>query len=75
MEAWKEAERPGLNQWYRLKTPEVDFLRIRKDFRDNEHKQTLYKVEEFYMSEIVAHGLTLTKARDYIKQFTWKKGY
>lgn len=75
MEAWREKEKPNLNQWYRAKTPEVDYLRIRKDFHDKENKLTLYKVEEFYMSEIVAYGLTLTKARDYIKQFTWKKGY
>lgn len=75
MVAWEAKDKPNLNQWYRLKTPEVDYLRIRKDFHDKEHKQTLYKVEEFYMSEIVTHGLTLVQARDYIKQFTWKVGY
>ena len=75
MLAWDAKDKPNLNQWYRLKTPEVDFLRIRKDFHDKENTRTLYKVEEFYMSDVVAYGLTLIEARDYVKQFTWKKGY
>ena len=75
VEAWKAKDKPNLNQWYRMREADQDFLRIRKDFRSPELKQTFYKVEEFVHSDVISHGLTLAQARDMIKQFTWKKGY
>lgn len=75
MEQWKEKDKPNLNQWYRMRESEQDFLRIRKDFRSPELRATFYKVEEFVHSDIISQGLTLSQARDMIVQFTWKKGY
>ena len=75
MEAWTEKDKPNVAQWYRMREAEQDFLRIRKDYRNQELKQTFFRVDEFTQAETVAHGLTLAQARDYIKQFTWKKGY
>ena len=75
MEAWKEKDKPNVGQWYRMHEDEQDFLRIRKDYRNQELKQTFWRVDEFTQAETVSHGLTLAQARDYIKQFTWKKGY
>lgn len=75
MEAWKAKDKPNLNQWYRMRESEQDFLRIRKDFRSSELKHTFYKLEEFVHSDVISQGLTLEQARDMIKQFTWKKGY
>lgn len=74
-ESWTEKEKPNANQWYKMKENDQDFLRIRKDFRAEERKQTYYKVEEFVYGEIVEYGLTLAQARDFLKQFTWRKGY
>lgn len=75
MENWKENDKPNLNQWYRMREPVQDFLRIRKEYRNQELKQTFYRVEEFVLSYDISHGLTLHQAREIIKQFTWKKGY
>lgn len=74
-EPWTEKEKPNINQWYRMREQDQDFLRIRKDFRAAERKQTYYKVEEFVYGTVVTYGLTLAQARDFIKQFTWRKGY
>lgn len=75
MEAWTEKDKPNVGQWYRMREADQDFLRIRKDYRNQELKQTFWRVDEFTQSEVISHGLTLNQARDYIKQFTWKKGY
>lgn len=75
MEAWKEKDKPNVGQWYRMREGDQDFLRIRKDYRNQELKQTFWRVDEFTHADTVAHGLTLDQARDYVKQFTWKKGY
>lgn len=75
VEAWKAKDKANLNQWYRMRESEQDFLRIRKDYRSPELKLTFYKVEEFVHSDVISQGLTLEQARDMIKQFTWKKGY
>lgn len=75
MEVWKAKDKPNLNQWYRMRESEQDFLRIRKDYRSTELKQTFYRVEEFVHSDVISQGLTLNQARDMIVQFTWKKGY
>lgn len=75
MEAWTEKDKPNVGQWYRMRESEHDFLRIRKDYRNQELKKTFWRVDEFTQGEVIAHGLTLAQARDYIKQFTWKKGY
>lgn len=75
MEAWTEKDKPNVGQWYRMREVEQDFLRIRKDYRNQELKQTFFRVDEFTQGEMIAHGLTLSQARDYVKQFTWKKGY
>lgn len=75
MEAWNEKNKPNVGHWYRMRFAEQDFLRIRKDYRNQELKQTFWRVDEFTQADTVAHGLTLEQARDYIKQFTWKKGY
>ena len=39
-EPWTEKEKPNINQWYRMREQDQDFLRIRKDFRAAERKQT-----------------------------------
>lgn len=75
MEPWKAKDKPNLNQWYRMRESEQDFLRIRKDYRSPELKKTFYKLEEFVHSDVISQGLTLEQARDMIVQFTWKKGY
>lgn len=75
MEAWTEKDKPNVGQWYRMRGAEQDFLRIRKDYRNQELKQTFWRLDEFTQGDTVARGLTLNQARDYIKQFTWKKGY
>lgn len=75
MEQWTEKDKPNLNQWYRMRESEHDFLRIRKDFRSPELKQTFYKLDEYVHSDVISQGLTLVQARDMIKQYTWKKGY
>lgn len=74
-EAWTEKEKPNVNQWYKMRENEHDFLRIRKDFRAEERKQTYYKIEEFVYGELITYGLTLAQARDFIRQYTWRKGY
>lgn len=53
---WTERDKPNLCQWYRMREADYDFLRIRKDFRSPELKQTFYKLEEFVHSDIISHG-------------------
>ena len=40
MEAWTEKDKPNVGQWYRMRFAEQDLLRIRKDYRNQELKQT-----------------------------------
>ena len=70
---WKPSEKPNLNQWYKVRFSEVnDFYKIQKDYHSPEAKRTFYRIISFYDGGIVELGLTLTEAREFIRNLTYR---
>lgn len=70
---WTATEKPNVNQWYRVKQPELDYIKITKDFYSPEKRTTYYKLLEYYQGETIYQGRTLAEARDLVRMLTWRK--
>lgn len=68
---WSNREKPSLNHWYQLLRTQ-DYWKIQKDFHCKETNQTYYRIAEYYYCEIVYSGITLAKARDLIRDNTYR---
>lgn len=72
--AWNPSEKPNLNQWYKVRYSEHnDFYRIKKDFHSPEMRRTYYKIVSFYDGQTVEQGMTLSEARDFIRDTTYRQ--
>lgn len=69
---WQSDEKPAVNTWYNAKDGYRDFLKIRKDFHDEEAHITYYQVVSYYDGETRATGLTLAQAREYMRENSYK---
>ena len=69
---WTRKDKPCLNHWYRLRTGDLDFIKILKDYHSPETGDTYYKIVTYYDGDIIAVGLSLVQARQYIKDHTRK---
>ena len=69
---WKTIEKPCLNHWYRLKSDDLDYWKIVKDFHSPESNITYYKIVEYYNSDVFYVGSTLAQARELMRDNTYK---
>ena len=71
---WTEKEKPNVNQWYRCKDDKkVDFWKIRKEFHSEETRKTYYRIVSYYYGMDIYEDLTLAKAREIMKDWTFRK--
>lgn len=70
---WNKTDKPCLNHWYRVKSNEVDYWKIIKDFHSPELNITYYKIIEYYNGDIIYCGKTLAAIRLLMRTHTWKK--
>ena len=69
---WKTSEKPCLNHWYRLKSNDLDYWKIVKDFHSPEKNITYYKIVEYYNGDVLYVGSTLAQVRQLMRDNTYK---
>lgn len=72
--AWTASEKPNINEWYKVKFSEYnDFYKIQKDFYSPEAHRTFYRIISFYDGQLVERGMTLSEAREFIRNLTYRR--
>lgn len=69
---WTHGEKPCLNHWYRM-IKDDDFLKIVKDYHNEEENITYYKIVEYRQGDNLYTGKTLARARTIMRELTYRR--